>query len=186
MEFCEVASMSMELLGLPHLDVFYKAPEAARTRYDDFFGRVQFFPWCATIDAFQHWIYTHPGHTRDERAAYWLELNDRFGAGVDHSGYEDTLRYRWHAQLHIFEYPFYYIEYGIALLGALQIWRHSLRDARGAVKAYKSALKLGGSRPLPELFKAAEADFDFTEKTLRPLMAAVQEQMAQQSALEMA
>jgi oligoendopeptidase F len=185
MEFCEVASMSMELLSHPHLDVFYKAPEAARTRYEDFLGRVQFFPWCATIDAFQHWIYTHPGHSREERAAYWLELNERFGAGIDHSGYEDALRYRWHMQLHIFEYPFYYIEYGIALLGALQIWRNSLRDARGAVKAYKAALTLGGSKPLPDLFRAADAEFDFTEKTLQPLMNAVQDQMVKQAALEM-
>ena len=186
MEFCEVASMSMELLGLPHLDMFYEAPEAARTRYEDFLGRVQFFPWCATVDAFQHWIYTHPGHTRDERAAYWLELNDRFGAGIDHRGYEDALKYRWHAQLHIFEYPFYYIEYGIALLGALQVWSNSLQDPRGAVNAYKAALKLGGSKPLPELFTAAGAEFNFTEKTLAPLMAAVQKRMEQEAAQEAA
>ena len=184
MEFSEVASMSMELLSHPHLDVFYKSPEAARTRHDDFLGRVQFFPWCATIDAFQHWIYTHPGHTRDERTSCWLELNDRFGAGIDHSGYEDALRYRWHAQLHIFEYPFYYIEYGIALLGALQIWTHSLKDPRGAVNAYKHGLSLGGSKPLPELFAAAEAQFDFTERTLEPLMQAVQNAMQEQATLE--
>ena len=185
MEFSEVASMSMELLSHPYLEEFYKSPEAARTRHDDLVARVQFFPWCATIDAFQHWIYTHPGHTRDARADYWLELNDRFGAGVDHSGYEEALRYRWHAQIHIFEYPFYYIEYGIALLGALQIWRNSLQDARGAVSAYKSALNLGGSRTLPELFTAANTKFDFTERTLGPLAEAIQQAIAHESRLEL-
>jgi oligoendopeptidase F len=184
MEFSEVASMSMELLSHPYLNAFYTEPEAARARHDDHLGRVQFFPWCATIDAFQHWIYTHPGHTREERADYWLELNRRFGAGVDHSGYEDALRYRWQSQLHLFEYPFYYIEYGIALLGALQIWMNSLKDAPRAIHAYKAALSLGGSRPLPELFTAADARFDFTERTLEPLMHAVQNAMAQQAKLE--
>jgi oligoendopeptidase F len=145
---------------------------------------VQFFPWCATIDAFQHWIYTHPGHTRKERTDYWLTLNDRFGAGVDHQGYEEALRFRWQAQLHIFEYPFYYIEYGIALLGALQIWMRSLHDPEGAVKAYRTALALGGSRPLPELFATAKAEFDFTERTLAPLSNAIQDAMTEQTKRE--
>jgi oligoendopeptidase F len=184
MEFCEVASMGMELLGHPFLDVFYNEGDLAQARYDDLLGRVQFFPWCATVDAFQHWIYTHPGHSRTDRADYWVTLSDRFGSGVDHSGYEEVQRSRWQAQLHIFEYPFYYIEYGIALLGALQIWLHSLSNAPEAVGAYKKALSLGGSRPLPDLFRAAQTQFDFTEKTLAPLTAAVASAMGREATLE--
>ena len=184
MEFAEVASMSMEHLGGKHLDVFYSPGDAARARRKSLEGDVGLFPWVAIIDAFQHWIYSHPGHTRDERAEYWISLMERFGAGVDWSGYEDALKRRWHAQLHIFEYPFYYVEYAIALLGALQVWRNSRADFEGAVKAYKAALKLGGSRPLPELFKAASINFDFTEATIKPLMDEVQAEIERQGKQE--
>lgn len=170
MEFCEVASMAMEHLSEPYLDEFYNQKDAARARRDHLEGDVALLPWIATVDAFQHWIYTHPGHSRQQRTECWVDLMERFGAGVDFTGYEDALKYRWHAQLHIFEYPFYYIEYGIALLGALQVWRNSHKDQNSAVKAYKKALKLGGSQPLPQLFEAADARFDFSEDTIKPLM----------------
>jgi oligoendopeptidase F len=129
-------------------------------------------------------MYTHPGHRRAERCDYWVELMERFGSGIDHSGYEDALRYRWQAQLHIFEVPFYYIEYGIAQLGAMQIWSNSRKDLRRAVQAYKSALRLGGSRPLPELFTAANIRFDFSKDTIQPLMAEVREELDRQAKLE--
>lgn len=183
-EFAEVASMTMEHLGAPHLEVFYKPAEAARSRYEHFEGAISLLAWIATVDAFQHWIYTHPGHTRQERGDYWLELNERFGSGVDHQGWEEALRYRWQAQLHIFEYPFYYIEYGIAQLGALQIWRNSRQDLRGAVDAYLAGLKLGNSRPLPELFQTAGARFDFSADTIRPIMAEVQAEVELQGKME--
>jgi len=184
MEFCEVASMAMEHLSERHLEVFYRPSDAARARRDHLEGAIAILPWIAIVDAFQHWVYTHPDHNRDQRADYWEELMNRFGSGVDFTGYEDALRYRWHAQLHIFEYPFYYIEYGIALLGALQVWRNSLADREAAVAAYKSALTLGGSRPLPELFQTAGARLDFNAETIEPLMAAVATEIEEQASLE--
>ena len=127
-------------------------------------------PWIATVDAFQHWIYSHPDHTREERKAAWRGLLDRFGGSVDWSGHEDARDHSWHRQLHIFLYPFYYIEYGIAQLGALQIWQRSFTDRPGAVADYKKALALGGSRPLPELFAAAGIKFDFSDRLIASLM----------------
>ncbi|MBI3880192.1 MAG: M3 family oligoendopeptidase, partial [Verrucomicrobia bacterium] len=169
-EFCEVASMSMELLGNEFIESFYAAPEAKRARRDHLEGIVEIFPWIATVDAFQHWIYSHPGHTRAERTAAWLALMDRFGGDVDWSGLESARANLWHRQLHIFLYPFYYVEYGIAQLGALQVWANSKRDRARALADYKRGLALGGSRPLPELFTAAGCRFDFSQKTVKPLV----------------
>jgi oligoendopeptidase F len=170
-EFCEVASMSMELLCNESLEEFYATADSNRARRVHLENLILYiFPWVATVDAFQHWIYTHPGHTRDERKAAWLALMDRFGGDVDWSGYEDARGYLWHRQLHIFTHPFYYVEYAIAQLGALQVWANSKRDKRAALNDYKKALKLGGSRPLPELFAAAGCKFDFTRQTVRPLV----------------
>ena len=161
LEFCEVASMTMELLGARRLDPFYDAKDASRSNRKLLEGIVLILPWIATVDAFQHWLYTHPNHTRDERRTAWRDLLDRFGGIVDWSGYDEARDHSWHRQLHIFLYPFYYIEYGIAQLGALQIWQRSLTDRAAAVADYKKALALGGSRPLPELFAAAGIRFDF-------------------------
>ncbi len=184
MEFCEVASMSMELLGAPHLEIFYSSGDAARARHDLFEGAIGLLPWIAIIDAFQHWIYTHPDHTAKERSDQFTELMKRFGSGIDWSGYDEALRYRWQAQLHIFEYPFYYIEYGIAQLGALQVWRNSRKDLDGAVEAYKSALRLGGSKPLPVLFESAGIRFDFSDEIIKPLIAEVSEEVERQGEME--
>ena len=182
MEFCEVASMSMEALGADHLDVFYANPaEAARAKRDYFEGVVRILPWIATIDSFQHWIYTHPGHSRNARTAEWLRLLDRFGPSTDNldwTGLEDFRASMWLRQLHLFHVPFYYIEYGIAQLGALQLWLKSKENPRQALANYRAALALGGTRPLPELFRAAGIEFDFSERTLRPLMNAVREELA--------
>ena len=177
-EFCEVASMSMELLGNEFIESFYSPPEARRARRDHLEGIVQVFPWIATVDAFQHWIYTHPGHSRTERTAAWLSLMERFGGDVDWSGYDQARANLWHRQLHIFIHPFYYVEYGIAQLGALQVWANSKRDKARSLEAYKRALSLGGSRPLPELFSAAGCPFDFSDKTMKPLVALVRQELA--------
>ena len=178
-EFCEVASMSMELLGARNLAMFYGDDDANRSYRQLLEGIVTILPWIATVDAFQHWVYDHPGHTRDDRRAAWNALLDRFGGDVDWSGYEDARASGWHRQLHIFLYPFYYIEYGIAQLGALQVWLRSLQDRPGAVAAYRRALAIGGARPLPELFAAAGAKFEFTEASLTPLMAAIGRELDQ-------
>ncbi len=184
MEFCEVASMGMEQLASQHLSVFYTEAEAARVVYDKYEAIVAFLPWCATIDAFQHWIYTHPGHTRQQRADCWLDLRRRFLPEVDYSGFEEMNRYRWIEKLHIFQYPFYYIEYGIAQLGALQLWLNARRDYRRAVADYKRGLSVGGSKTLPELFQETGLVFDFTTKTLDPVIREVQAEMTRLSALE--
>jgi oligoendopeptidase F len=177
-EFCEVASMSMELLGNEFIEEFYPSAGASRARRTHLEGIIGFFPWMATVDAFQHWIYTHPDHTRTERAAAWLALMDRFGGAVDWTGYEPNRASHWQRQLHIFLYPFYYVEYGIAQLGALQVWANSKRDQVKALKDYKHALTLGGSRPLPELFAAAGCHFDFSSQTIQPLIQLARTQLA--------
>ena len=162
--------MSMELLGNEFLEEFYAAPEANRARRTHLEGIIGFFPWMATVDAFQHWIYSHPGHTRADRSAAWLALMDRFGGDVDWSGCEAARANLWHRQLHIFLNPFYYVEYGIAQLGALQVWANSRRDKVKALADYQAGLALGGSRPLPELFATAGCRFDFSAQTVKPLV----------------
>jgi oligoendopeptidase F len=174
-EFCEVASMAMELLGAEHLEVFYSPTDALRARTVHLEGVIGVFPWIATIDAFQHWLYSHPNHSRDERRAAWLALMDRFGGDVDWSGCELARANLWHKQLHVFLYPFYYVEYGIAQLGALQVWVNAQRDPAKALADYQAGLALGGSRPLPELFAKAGCRFDFGRETVQPLVARVSE-----------
>ena len=170
--------MSMELLGNEYLEEFYPDTEANRARRVHLEGIIGFFPWMATVDAFQHWIYTHPDHTRAERKAAWNALVDRFGGEVDWSGWEEARAHVWHRQLHIFLYPFYYVEYGIAQLGALQVWANSRNNKVKALRDYKQALKLGGSRPLPELFAAAGCRFQFDRATIQPLIHLAQTELA--------
>ncbi len=177
-EFCEVASMSMELLGARELAMFYPKGDADRSYQQLLEGIVLILPWIATVDAFQHWIYANPTHTREERRAAWTEIVKRFGGIVDWSGQEEVRESQWHRQLHIFLYPFYYIEYGIAQLGALQVWKSAMSDRAAAVAAYRRGLALGGSRPLPELFEGAGIRFDFREETIQPLLETVGQELA--------
>ena len=177
-EFCEVASMSMELLGAEFLEMFYPRAEANRARRTHLEDIIKVLGWIATVDAFQHWIYTHPGHLRPERAAAWNALMDRFAGDVDWSGHEPARAHLWHRQLHIFIHPFYYIEYGIAQLGALQVWANSKHDKGKALADYKTALALGGSRPLPELFRAAGCPFEFNAATIKPLVELARTELA--------
>ncbi len=180
MEFCEVASMSMELLACDDYGIFYDTQEeAARAKRKQLEGIIRFFPWMATIDGFQHWLYTNPGHSESQRAEAWLNIWNRFRSKeVDYTGFEDITRTFWHRQLHLFGYPFYYVEYGIAQLGALQVWRNSLQNKADAVAKYRQALSLGGTRPLPDLFEAAGAKFDFSPKTIEPLVELCQSELA--------
>ena len=161
-EMAEVASMSMELVAGQHLEgAFYDAESAARSTQEHLLMVTWLLGWIATIDAFQHWVYTHPGHTREERNDAWVKVHERFGIGDSWEGLDEMRRTQWHRQLHLFENPFYYIEYGIAQLGALGIWTMYLKDPQGAVDSYRSALRLGGSKPLPELFRTAGLPWDF-------------------------
>ena len=165
------------MLGNEFIEKFYPPDDARRARREHLEGIVEIFPWIATVDAFQHWIYSHPGHSRAERQKAWLDLMDRFGGDVDWSGYANARVNWWHRQLHIFIHPFYYIEYGIAQLGALQIWANSKRDKAQALGQYHRALALGGSRPLPELFQAAGCRFDFSSQTVQPLVKLVSDEL---------
>jgi len=179
MEFCEVASMSMELLGSEHFDVFYKNPaDAARARRKLIEGIVNILPWIAIIDSFQHWLYTQPDPSVERRTAEWLRLMDRFWPDADWSGHETARASHWQKQGHLFHAPFYYIEYGIAQLGALQLWLKAQHDPRGALNGYRAALNLADSRTLPQLFAAAGIVFDFSAKTLGPLMSALEDELA--------
>ncbi|HUE36290.1 MAG TPA: M3 family oligoendopeptidase [Candidatus Acidoferrum sp.] len=176
-EFCEVASMSMELLGNEFIEEFYSSDDSRRARRVHLEGVIGVFTWIATVDAFQHWIYTHPNHSREDRRKAWLALMDRLGGDVDWSGFENARANLWHRQLHIFIHPFYYIEYGIAQLGALQVWANSKQDKAKALNDYKKSLALGGSRPLPELFSAAGCQFEFSAKTIQPLAKVLREEL---------
>jgi oligoendopeptidase F len=173
-EFCEVASQGMELLGSRYLDEFYNAADARRAwreRLEDIvFGLI----WVANVDAFQHWIYEHPREDRRWRHEAWVQINRRFfGQFYDWSGLSEYRATAWQRQLHIFQVPFYYIEYGIAQLGALGIWLQAQDNLDAAVNHYRAALALGGSKPLPELFAAAGLKFDFSVRTVGPLVEAV-------------
>ena len=182
-EMAEVASMSMELLAAPFIDKdsggYYTHEEERRSRAEHLEGIVLFFPHCASVDAFQHWIYVDKaGRDADARDAKWLELRRRFeGNSVDWSGLDSERIARWYQQPHFFSSPFYYIEYGIAQLGALQVWRNSLKDSTDAVLKYRGALALGATKPLPDLFKAAGARLIFDSAGMRELISLVEEEI---------
>jgi len=178
LEFCEVASMSMEFIGNEHLEQFYSEEDSVRARRQHLEGVLGLFPWIATVDAFQHWIYTNPEHSVEDRDKAWNGLLDRFGGDIDWSGHELARTKMWHRQSHIFLVPFYYIEYGIAQLGALGVWNNSKSDRAKALADYKKALALGGSRPLPELFAAANIPFKFNAEAFKPLIELVQTELA--------
>jgi oligoendopeptidase F len=171
-EFCEVASMSMELLAAPYLTQsaggFYSEPDAVRARIEHLEHCILFWPYMAIVDAFQHWVYTHPQEAldADQCDAKWSELQARFQPGIDFTGIEDARADGWHRKLHIFQIPFYYVEYGLAQLGAVQVWANALQNQANAVERYISALALGGTKTLPELFQAAGAKFAWDAATL--------------------
>lgn len=182
MEMAEVGSMAMELLSAPYWardsGGYYDQDDYRRARIDHLEGVILFFPHCATIDAFQHWVYTDPhGADPAERDEHWLDLRRRYERGIDYTGLERERIARWYQQLHIFEVPFYYIEYGIAQLGALQVWRNSIRDQAAAVAAYRRALGFGSTRPLPELFATAGIKLAFDRETLAELIGLVEEEL---------
>jgi oligoendopeptidase F len=162
LEFAEVASMGMELLSSSFLDVFYpREEERQRSLEEHLYAIVRLLCWVATIDAFQHWLYTHPDHSQAERHRAWVGIFQRFAGLEDWSGYEEVLEHEWHRQLHLFLAPFYYIEYGIAQLGALALWEKGQEGRKETVERYIQALRLGGAKPLPQLFSAAGLPFAF-------------------------
>ncbi|MDP6850862.1 MAG: M3 family oligoendopeptidase, partial [Planctomycetota bacterium] len=176
LEFAEVASMGMEAMCMENLDAAYPKKEARRAAIDSLEDMLASLAWTCTVDAFQHEIYLNPNYSHEERTACWENTWERFSAGsVDWSGLEETRATRWHSQLHIFEVPFYYIEYAIAQMGAMQLWSNYRKDKVKTISEYQRGLALGGSRPLPDLFSAAGLRFDPRGEGLEPLVHEVEE-----------
>jgi oligoendopeptidase F len=171
-EIAEVASMAMELFSMNHWQVFFtNKEELTRAKEQQLERVITIFPWIATIDKFQHWVYENPGKTEDERANQWLNILEEFTSPViDFSGLEEYRKFGWQRQLHLYEVPFYYIEYGIAQLGAIGLWQQYKQDQEAAINNYITALQLGGTKTLPELFKAAGLKFDLSPMYISGLM----------------
>jgi len=171
MEIAELASMSMELFSMEHWDVFFKDnKELQRAKLEEMERIISVLPWIATIDKFQHWLYTHPGHTVAEREAQWLSILTEFSTGItDWTGLEEYRANLWQKQLHLFEVPFYYIEYGIAQLGAIAMWRQYRENKEQAMDNYMKALSLGYTKTLGELYKTAGIRFDFSPAYVKEL-----------------
>lgn len=164
MEIAELASMSMELFTFEHWDVFFNDKEELhRAQVEEMERVISVLPWIATIDKYQHWIYTNPGHTVEQRTEAWMSILNEFSTGlVDWSGFEDYRAVMWQRQLHLYEVPFYYIEYGIAQLGAIAMWRQYRNNKEQAMDNYMKALSLGYTKTLPELYQAAGIKLDFS------------------------
>ncbi|SDC87550.1 M3 family oligoendopeptidase [Niabella drilacis] len=178
-EIAEVASMSMELFSMEHWTGFFKTPEELKRAHEQQLERVlTIFPWIATIDQFQHWIYEHPTHTRGERLTAWQNILASFTPQtLDTSGLEDYRNFSWQRQLHLYEVPFYYIEYGIAQLGAIGLWQQYKINKEQALDHYVQALSLGGTEPLPRLFEAAGLRFDLSPNHIKGLMEFVKNEL---------
>lgn len=181
MEIAEVASMTMELFSMDYWDVFFDNKEDLKRAKQQQLERVlTIFPWIATIDKFQHWVYENPTHTLEERAQNWMAiLNEYTSVAVDASGLEMYRKYSWQRQLHLFEVPFYYIEYGIAQLGAIGLWKQFKEDKEKAITNYINALQLGGTKTLPQLYEAAGLKFSFAPDYISELMLFVQQEFSE-------
>jgi len=179
MEIAEVASMTMELFSMDYWDVFFdNADDLKRAKQQQLERVLTIFPWIATIDKFQHWVYENPNHSLDERAENWRKIvNEYTSIALDVSGLEEYRKYSWQRQLHLYEVPFYYIEYGIAQLGAIGLWKQFKENKDLAIRNYINALQLGGTKTLPELYKAAGLKFSFAPDYISELMLFVQSEM---------
>jgi oligoendopeptidase F len=170
-EIAELASMSMELISMENWESFFSDPkDLTEARKEQLEQIIVSLPWIAAIDQFQHWIYTHPGHSATERREEWHRINKRFSSSVvDHTGYEEAFDNQWQKQIHLFQYPFYYIEYGIAQLGALAVWRNYVSSPEKSVAQYLNALKLGYSTDMATVYETAGVKFDFSQSYVREL-----------------
>lgn len=180
-EFAEVASMAMELLSSPYLESdkggFYSPGEAARARIQHLESVLLFWPYMAVVDAFQHWVYENQqaALVADNLDSCWAQLWERFMPGVDWGGLEQEMMTGWQRKVHIFDEPFYYIEYGMAQLGSVQIWQNAIENQAQAVAAYRQALSLGTSVTLPELYQTAGIRFAFDEGSLQAAVNTIKE-----------
>lgn len=171
-EIAEVASMAMELISMEHWHYFFDSPDdLARAKKSQLEGVISVLPWVATVDKFQHWLYTNPNHTIEERTKAWNSIEQSFSGGViSWEGLEKLHDISWQKQIHIFQFPLYYIEYGIAQLGSIAIWKNYKENGVKAISDYRKALSLGYSKTLPELYRAAGVEFNFSEKYIRSLI----------------
>lgn len=178
-EVAELASMSMELISMQHWQAFFKDDaDFKRARMEQLDDILRTLPWVAAIDKFQHWLYCNPTHSADDRKQAWVKIYEEFGGKhTDWLGYEENKAYMWHKQLHLFEVPFYYIEYGFAQLGAIAIWRNYLENGNKAIEQYKQALSLGYTKSIGEIYNTAGIKFDFSENWIAELSAFVKTQM---------
>ena len=174
-EVAELASMSMELLSMDGWHHYFQDEhDLKRAKEEQLEGIIGTLPWIAQVDAFQHWIYENPNHSIDDRQQEWMNLNRKFGTGmVDYSKFPGVLESSWHKQLHVFELPFYYIEYGIAQLGSIGIWKNYLENRELALDQYEAFLKLGYQVSIPEIYNTGGVDFNFTQDYIESLMGAV-------------
>lgn len=179
-EVAELASMSMELLTMNTWDAYFDDKNLLnRAKSEQLEGILGTLPWIAQVDAFQHWIYENPTHNDAERTAKWLELCSRYGSGeVDYTDLETALENSWHKQLHIFEVPFYYVEYGFAQLGAVGVWKNYITKGQAAIEDYKAFLKLGNTKSIPNIYETAGVKFEFSESYISDLMQFVQVELA--------
>lgn len=170
-EVAELASMGMELISMEHWETFFpNADDLKRAKKEQLDKVLQGLPWIAQIDKFQHWVYEYPDHQVADRYQYWMELSKEFGTGiVDYQGLENNLKRSWQVQLHLFEVPFYYIEYGMAQLGAIALWRNYKQNPKQALQQYKNALKLGYTKSIPEIYQAAGIEFNFSPAYVKEL-----------------
>ena len=177
-EVAELASMSMELLSFDQWNVFFDNQEDLKRAKKEHLAKViAGLPWIATVDSFQHWLYQNPDHTTEERAENWLRISGRLGSSVvDWTGYEEARKYQWQKQLHLFEVPFYYIEYGIAQLGAIAVWRNYRQNPEKALDQYEAALKLGYTEPIGTIYATAGIEFNFSQEYVHELMQFVWEE----------
>ncbi len=180
MEMAETASMSMELISSSHWNIFYNETDCLRARQEHLEDIVLTFPWFAVVDSFQHWLYLNPNHSVTERDLMFRNLMEEHNPSIiNWKGYEKYLENIWQKQLHIFEVPFYYIEYAIAQLGALQVYRHFLKNPQNAIDKYRLGLSQGSTKSLPEIWKLMNIEFNFSASMLEDLMSFVEEELHQ-------
>ena len=178
-EVAELASMSMELISMDHWNIFFTDPDdLKRAKKEHLEQIIETLPWVATIDKFQHWIYEHPQHSQNDRVAEWRKIFDEFSDSLtDWSDLEENKNYLWQKQLHLYEVPFYYIEYGMAQLGAIAVWKNYKKDPDAGLKGYVDALKLGYTRNIPEVYKAANIEFNFSKDYIKELISFVRKEL---------